>query len=68
MIRQEFKALGRNYQVLPNFQDLLQGARELKVTSFRSCTQFLLCFPTTDSITTIATTPVLETYTTTENN
>ena len=30
MINQQFKALGRKYQVLPKFRDLLQGAREAK--------------------------------------
>ena len=39
MTNQQFKALGRKYQVLPKFRDLLQGARKAKSSevSAHSC-------------------------------
>ena len=44
MINQEFKALGRKCGVLPNFWDLLQGARGTQSYEFsRMRAQFLLC-------------------------
>ena len=44
MINQEFKAQGRQYQVLPNFGDILQRARGIQSYEFlRMRAQFLLC-------------------------
>ena len=37
MINQEFKALGRKYQVFPNFGICCEELRELKVVSFCRC-------------------------------
>ena len=37
MINQEFKVLGRKFQMLPNFGICCRGLRELKVASFRAC-------------------------------
>ena len=37
MINQQFKALGRKYQVLPNFGICCRELRRLKVTGFRAC-------------------------------
>ena len=44
MINQEIKPHGRKCQVLPNFRDLLLGAREAQSYEFwRMRAQFLLC-------------------------
>ena len=37
MTNQEFKALGRKYQVLPNFGICSKELGRFKVTSFRAC-------------------------------
>ena len=37
MTNQEFKAIGRKLQVLPNFGICCRELRELKVTSSRAC-------------------------------